>query len=279
MRLILRRSSMSSRPEVFSLVRIRSKPFLWAMTRAAVLSVVCWIAHASGSRMFRSCPSIWESPPTTSAVRTGKGRISMVERALISEPLKSCLVHFAAWDLGPLATRRPRSTEALVRGGAATPRDNDSTLQTKAVLIVVVVADSKSALVAKAGVEILSLDGAQGEFLVYLYVKPPTYCHGKSVLGVSVAPSGVNASCRAALASDRQTVPSQVELKEWPEGASISKSKPRSEQISKLTPVSFGAHSEVVIGKLAAPQVGRNAEHAGEVNCDRAAATKAIKAV
>src|ERR1039458_543120 len=165
--------------------------------------------------------------------------------------------------LAPLVRRRPRSTEALVGGGAAPPTNNKSTLETKAVLIIVVAADRKGTLVAKAGIEIFSLDGAQGKLFVYLDVKSPTYRHGEGVPRVRVAAGGVDASSRAGLTSDGQTVPAEVKLEKWPKRAGVSKGNPRSEQIRKLTPANFVARADCAAEILAPAQVSGNAEHAG----------------
>ena len=51
---------------------------------------------------------------------------------------------------------------------SATPPNDDSALQPKAVLIVIKGADGRVAVIAKAGIEVFGLDGAQGEFLVQL---------------------------------------------------------------------------------------------------------------
>src|SRR5271154_729852 len=91
------------------------------------------MAHEPGFRMFRSSASICASPPTKSALRTGKGDISvLLKGALILRTVESCLRHSPAtqpegWchvdtstkrerpcalnafsDLGPLVTRRPK---------------------------------------------------------------------------------------------------------------------------------------------------------------------------
>jgi len=73
-----------------------------------------------------------------------------------------CITVSPARDLG-LARRRPRSTEGLL-GGATAPRNDDSTFQSEAVLIRIIVADLKGALIAEAGVEILQLGRAQRDF-------------------------------------------------------------------------------------------------------------------
>lgn len=70
---------------------------------------------------------------------------------------------------------------------STSPVDNDSTLQPKAVLTVVVAAGSQGTVVAKAGVEILSLDQAQGKFPAQLNLKTPTDRQGESVRGVIAA--------------------------------------------------------------------------------------------
>ncbi len=49
---------MSSLPDVFSLVRIRSKFLLVAIASAAALSEACCSAHKPGSKIRRSCSSI-----------------------------------------------------------------------------------------------------------------------------------------------------------------------------------------------------------------------------
>src|SRR5580658_8097286 len=161
--------------------------------------------------MFRSCASICASPPTKSAQRTGKGDIAvLLERALILRTVESRLKHSSATEpqrwfhvavstrrekpcalkasatLARLVTRGPRSTEALVRGGAATPTNHDSTLQPEAVLVVVVAAKCCFAAIAKTCVEIFGLDRAQGKLLVYFDVKSPAYRQGESVLRIGI---------------------------------------------------------------------------------------------
>jgi len=79
-------------------------------------------------------------------------------------PHSHARIHLACAQPWPLE-KRPRSTETSSVGGFRSPGNNNSTLQSKTVLIVVVVADRERALVAKAGIEILSLDGAKGNFL------------------------------------------------------------------------------------------------------------------
>src|SRR5882672_3185825 len=68
--------------------------------------------------------------------------------------------------------------QTLLGCGTAPPND-DSTLQTEAVLIVVVGADRVGTAIPKTGVEVFSLDGAQGKFLIDFDIKAPTYRHAE----------------------------------------------------------------------------------------------------
>jgi hypothetical protein len=159
---------------------------------------------------------------------------------------------------------------------STSPVNDDSTLQPEAVLIVVVAASRRSAVVAKAGIEILSLDEAQGEFLAHFDLKPSPYCHGESVPGVSVASSGINAIRCAALASERDARPAEVDLEKWFELAAVSIGKPRPEQVGELVSVNRIAEAVRIAEDLATSQISRNADHTTHVVGDRASATSAI---
>jgi hypothetical protein len=135
------------------------------------------------------------------------------------------------------------------------PVNHYSTLQPKAVLTVIVVADSQGTVVAKASVQILSLDEPQRKFLAQLDLKTSTYRHGESVLGESVAASGIDTTKCAAIARNRDAHSAEVELGKWFEPAAASIGKPRPEQVGKLIPVNRVASAVRVTEYLAATQV------------------------
>src|SRR5579872_3160611 len=107
----------------------------------------------------------------------------------------------------PSSLRRrpwPHRDEAKVKqislvGTASAPPDHDSTLQPEGVLIVVIAADRKCAVVAKARVKIFRLDGPERNSLAQLYVKPPAYCQGEGVLRVAASAKSREAITRAVL--------------------------------------------------------------------------------
>ena len=82
-RRILRNSSISSLPEVFSLVRMRSQGVASAKARAAALLGACRMHQARGFSVPVSTASTWGSASTTRAVLTGNGRFSRCGTALI----------------------------------------------------------------------------------------------------------------------------------------------------------------------------------------------------
>jgi len=156
------------------------------------------------------------------------------------------------------------------------PGNDDSTLQSEAVLIVVVVADSEGAVVAKAGIEIFKLGEAYGKFLVDLDIKTPTHRQRESVLGVSAAAGGCEAIECLALARERGADPAEVELAKWLEFAHISEGQPWPEQIGKKISVNRVAQAVRVAEYFAATQVSSDADQTSHVVLDRTAATSAI---
>src|SRR6476661_1433632 len=90
-----------------------------------------------------------------------------------------CWPHILPRRLWPgLSESRPKPTRRLV--SSASKSKDDSTLQTKTVLIVID-ASVKRTAIGKAGVEILSLDSAQGDIPVQFEVKPSTDRQSKSI--------------------------------------------------------------------------------------------------
>jgi hypothetical protein len=86
--------------------------------------------------------------------------------------------HIASETLAGLSESRPKPTRRLV--SSASKSEDDSTLQAKAVLIVID-ASVKRTTIGKASVEILSLDRAQGDIPVHFDVKPSTDRQGKGI--------------------------------------------------------------------------------------------------
>src|SRR6202043_1221897 len=104
---------------------------------------------------------------------------------------------------------------ALAQQDRFSPLNDDSTLQPKAVLTVVVAADRQATVVAKASVEILSLDEPQREFPAQPDLKPPACRQGKSVLGEGLAARGIDTIKCAAVASKRYAHSAEVDLDKW----------------------------------------------------------------
>src|SRR5208283_401409 len=195
----------------------------------------------------------------------------------------------------PLATlarpskTRPRSTarsvktqpQAVLLGGRASPINDDSALEPEAVLIVIKGADSQVAVIAKAGVEVFGLDGAQGKFLAQLNVEPPTYRHGESGLGATASTEIVSAIAWVVLAGDTDAHPAEVQLGKWLERALASEGKPRSEQEGKRSPIDVAANrgGDRLTKIFAAAQVSREADQTAKVNRERAPATSTVKAL
>lgn len=80
--------------------------------------------------------------------------------------------------MADLSESGPKTTRRLV--SSASKSEDDSTLQTKAVLIIID-ASVKRAAIGKAGIEILSLDSAQGDIPVQSEVKASTDRKSKSI--------------------------------------------------------------------------------------------------
>jgi len=165
--------------------------------------------------------------------------------------------------------------------GATAPRNHDSAFQTEAVLIVIVGADIGRTAIAKASVEILGLDGAQGDLFAQLNVESPSCRHGEGVLGICVAVAERVAIRGAALATQGDAHPTEVDFEEWPERAAAAEGEPRPEQIGEAVPVHFRAYlcGHGLAKILAATQVGRDAEQAGDVVSDGASTAGAVKAL
>src|SRR6476619_1137215 len=98
--------------------------------------------------------------------------------------------HIASETLAGLSENRPKPTRRLV--SSASKSEDDPTLQTKAVLIVID-ASVKRTTIGKAGVEILSLDSAQGDIPVQFEVKPSTDRQSKSILREITAAAVISA--------------------------------------------------------------------------------------
>jgi len=64
---------MSSLPDVFSLVRMRSNAFNRAMASAVALSGACWMAHSPGLKTLGSRACVCSSASTRSTFFTMKG--------------------------------------------------------------------------------------------------------------------------------------------------------------------------------------------------------------
>lgn len=167
-------------------------------------------------------------------------------------------------------------TDRLWANASISPSNDDSTLQSEAVLIVVVAADGQGTVVAKAGVEIFKLGEAYGKFLVDLDIKTPTHRQRESVLGVSAAAGGCEAIQCGALARERGADPAEVELAKWLEFATISEGQPWPEQVGKKISVNRVAEAVRVTEYFAATQVSSYANQTGHVVLDRTAAASAI---
>src|SRR6266404_4062104 len=142
-----------------------------------------------------------------------------------------------------------------LRVNALFPVNDDSTLQSKAVLTVVVVADSQGTVVAKASVEILSLNESQREFVAQLDLQTPACRQGESVRTELSPACGSDARNCGALATNRYARSAEVDLDKWFEPAATSIGKPRPEQVGKLIPVNRVASAVRVTEYLAATQV------------------------
>src|SRR5207302_9705637 len=70
----------------FSLIKTRAKVFTQAIASVAALSVECCSAKTPGSRMSCSCSSMRASLLTSNVTQTGTGRLSILGKALTSEP-------------------------------------------------------------------------------------------------------------------------------------------------------------------------------------------------
>jgi len=141
--------------------------------------------------------------------------------------------------------------------------EDDSTLQAKAVLIVIV-ANGKRTAIAKTGVEILSLDSAQGNHRAHSDVKPSADCHSKSILREITIRGPVNAAASGALAAESEAGSAQVEVKEWMERGVVPKCKSWSKQIGVLTPPGNSVvQAKRVSECLAVTQISRKTERTG----------------
>ncbi|MGA6988162.1 MAG: hypothetical protein WBZ01_19035 [Terriglobales bacterium] len=149
-------------------------------------------------------------------------------------------------------------------GGAASPVNDNSTLQPKAVLTIIKGADFQAAVIAKAGVEVFGLDGAQGKLLAQLNVESPTHRQGESGLRVAAGTETLSALTVAVLAGETDAHPAEVQLGKWLESALASERKPRSEQKGKTTPVNVAAQGggDCLTKIFAAAQVSREADQA-----------------
>jgi hypothetical protein len=159
---------------------------------------------------------------------------------------------------------------------SALPVNDHSALQSKAVLAVVVVADCQATVIAKASVQIFSLDEPEREFVTQLDLKAPACRQGESVLREGSPARGIDARNCGALATERYTRSAEVDLDKWFEPAATSIGKPRPEQVGKLIPVNRVADCGVVSQYLAPTQVSSYPDQTTKVVGERAAATNAI---
>jgi len=174
-----------------------------------------------------------------------------------------------------------RLTALPVLIGRSAPLDDYSALQPEAVLIVIKGTDSLVAVIAKPGVKVFGLDGAQGEFLVYYDVKTPAYRHCESALRAAASTELVSAIAWVVFARQTDAHPAEVQFGKWLERALASERKPRPEQKSKPSSVNVAANGgwDRLAKVLAAAQVSRYANQTGDVISECAAATSAVKAL
>jgi hypothetical protein len=156
------------------------------------------------------------------------------------------------------------------------PVDDDAALQSKAVLIVVVAAHSKSAAVAEPAVEVFKLDKAQGDFLAHLDLKATADRQGESIARKAVAIGGCDAVSCTALTSDRGAHSTEVKFGKWFELAGISVCKSWPKKVCKLTPADRVTDSVSIAKYFAPAQIGSQAYHAAKVVLDRTPTARAI---
>src|SRR5258708_179427 len=125
-RRILRNSSTSSLPDVFSLVRMRSQGIASARARAAALSGACRIHQDSGFRVPVSTASTWGSTSTTRAVLTGNGRFSRCGTALIHSNHLTCTANCFSNLLSEIPDRLRRQRASA---GRLNPRCENATVE------------------------------------------------------------------------------------------------------------------------------------------------------
>jgi len=160
--------------------------------------------------------------------------------------------------------------------GSASPVNDHSALEPKAVLTVVVAAACKGTVIAKASIEILSLDEPEREFVIQLNLKAPACRQSESVRTEGSPARGIDARNCGALATNRYARSAEVDLDKWFELAATSIGKPRPEQVGKLIPVNRVADCGVVSQYLAPTQVSSYPDQTTKVVGERAAATNAI---
>jgi hypothetical protein len=164
--------------------------------------------------------------------------------------------------------------EALLGRGAASPSNDDSALQSKTILIVVVGAYGVWARVAKSAVEILCLNGAEGQFVIDLNIKSSTYRHSESGFRKAGA-----AAESIAVATERSAHSTKIELGKWPKRTAVSKGKPRPEQKGKFAASNLVAYRRVLRKEpeyFATAQISRDAEQASYVIGECASAACAV---
>jgi hypothetical protein len=176
-----------------------------------------------------------------------------------------------------LSESRPKPTRRLV--SSASKSEDDPTLQTKAVLIVID-ASVKRTAIGKAGVEILSLDSAQGDIPVQSEVKASTDRKSKSILREITAAGMISAVEIGACAAESKAGSTEIEVKEWMERGVVPKCKSWSKQIGVLTPAGNSViQAKRVTECLAVAQISRKTERTGYVISECAAASSAVKAL
>ena len=146
---------------------------------------------------------------------------------------------------------------------SASKSKDESTLQTKAVLIVID-ASVKRTSVGKAGVEILSLDSAHGDIPGQFDVKPSTDRQSKSILREITATAVISAIEIGARAAESKAGSAEVEVKEWCEWGVVPECKSWSKQIGVLTtPGNFVVQAKRVTECFAVAQISRNTQRTG----------------